>query len=497
VLTTTIRHRATASHPADGPVTQVSIAAALARLAMADPGAVAVTCADVSITRAEVDAHTNRLARAYAARGVGPGDFVTIALPNSIEFIAACVATWKLGATPQPISSRLPALERDEIVALARPALVAGAASDGAAATVPAGFEPGAEFADAPLPDATAPSWKASTSGGSTGRPKVIVDARPGVVELDEDPPYGIRADGVALVPGPLYHTAPFTCAMSGLFAGTHVVVMERFDPVELLALVEGHRVDLTMLVPTMMHRIWQLPAETRQRYDVSSLRVVWHIGAPCAPWLKEAWIDWLGAKRIWELYGGTERQAYTVIRGDEWLAHRGSVGRPAFGEVRVVDEAGRDVKPGTVGLVRLRAPHSEPTYRYVGAEPDVVDGWDTLGDLGWLDEDGYLYIADRRTDLILSGGANVYPAEIEAALDAHPQVRSSAVVGLPDDDLGQRVHAIVESGDPADGAEILRFLRERLAPYKVPRSIEFVDHPLRDDAGKVRRAALRDQRTP
>jgi bile acid-coenzyme A ligase len=300
----------------------------------------------------------------------------------------------------------------------------------------------------------------------------------------------------VVLVPGPLYHNAPFTCAAAGLFAGAHVVLLKRFDPAATLAAIERHQVDFVLLVPTMMHRIWQLDASTRDRYDLSSLRRVWHMGAPCPTWLKEGWIGWIGPDLLFELYGGTERQAYTVIDGRDWLAHRGSVGRAAFGEVRIIAADGSVAPAGTHGQIQLRAPADErPTYRYVGAEtPEASDGWDTLGDLGSMDADGYLYVDDRRTDLILTGGANVYPAEVEGVIEAHPSVRSAVVVGLPDDDLGQRVHAIVEARG-VDEARLRRFVEERLVRYKVPRSFEFVDEALRDDAGKVRRSALRAQR--
>jgi bile acid-coenzyme A ligase len=284
---------------------------------------------------------------------------------------------------------------------------------------------------------------------------------------------------------------------MRGLFCGNHLVVMSRFDELQTLKLIEQHRVDWVMLVPTMMHRIWRLGAEVRDRFDLSSLRMVLHLAAPCPPWLKEAWIDWLGPDRIHELYAGTEAQGITWITGDEWLAHRGSVGRPMEGfRFRILDEDGDEVPPGEIGEVYM-IPDEGPgtTYHYLGAEPRSRDGWESVGDLGWLDEEGYLYLADRRTDLILSGGANIYPAEVEAALDAHASVRSSAVIGLPDDDLGQRVHAIVEAEGELGDQDLLAHLVERLSRYKIPRSFEYVAEPLRDEAGKVRRAALRADR--
>jgi bile acid-coenzyme A ligase len=224
---------------------------------------------------------------------------------------------------------------------------------------------------------------------------------------------------------------------------------------------------------------------------------VVWHLAEPCPPWLKEAWIDWLGPERIYELYAGTEAQLRTVITGTEWLEHRGSVGRPTGGEVQICDPDGNVLRPREEGEVWLRSSRTTPAYHYVGAEARVrPGGWESLGDMGWLDDDGYLYLADRARDMILVGGSNVYPAEIESALNEHPSVQSCAVIGLPDADRGNRIHAIVEA-DPAvvSADELIAYTAERLVAYKCPRTIEFVDTPLRDDAGKMRRSALREAR--
>jgi bile acid-coenzyme A ligase len=238
-----------------------------------------------------------------------------------------------------------------------------------------------------------------------------------------------------------------------------------------------------------------------RRKYDVSSLKTLWHLAAPCPVWLKEAYIEWLGADVIWELYGGTEGQGGTVITGPEWLVHKGSVGKPnATCEIKIVDDQGNTLPPGVVGEVFMR-PKAGPgtTYRYIGAEAkSMAGGWESLGDMGSMDADGYLYLSDRQTDMILSGGANIYPAEVEAAIDALPGVRSSAVIGLPHEDLGNYVHAIVDApGGAVTKDALLAHLTERLVRYKLPRTVEFVDEPLRDDAGKVRRKALRADRLP
>jgi bile acid-coenzyme A ligase len=472
-----------------------------ARLAEADPDRRLITDDAGTITRQEFDLRTNRLARAYQALGVGQDSFVTIGLPNGREFFEAVVATWKLGATPQPISYRLPPIERQAIIGLADPSLVVGVdpSEVGGRPAVAAGFEPDASLSDDPLPPSVPASFKAPTSGGSTGRPKIIVATQPGVYE--QAAPFGdllrIPQDGVHLVTGPLYHNGPFTTALFALLKGNHIVVMPRFDAQRALSLIQEHRVDWMYAVPTMMHRIWRLDPEERERYDVSSLRCVFHMAAPCPPWLKEAWIDWLGGETILELYGGTEAMTITVITGDEWLAHRGSVGRCIVGELKILGPEGDELAPGEVGKIWMRRGEgAEPTYRYIGSETDQLEGgWECLGDLGWMDADGYVYISDRDTDMILVGGANVYPAEVEAALDEHPDVRSSCVIGLPDDEYGNLVHALVQSDAPLDESQLEAFLRERLVRYKIPRSYEFVTEPLRGDDGKVRRSALRAAR--
>lgn len=473
----------------------MSIGRAIGWLAEHAPDQPIVTHEGRTVSRAELERRSNRLARAYAELGVVQDAMVTIALPNGIEFYEACVAAWKLGATPQPVSAKLPAVERRAILELAKPKLIVGAPDDtgGGIASVAAGFEPAASLSDAPLEDRIAKHWKAPTSGGSTGRPKLILAKQRGVADPEES------SSGVTqLVPGPLYHNAPFLFSMYGLFAGGHLVVMSRFDAEEALRLIAHHRVRFAVLVPTMMHRIWRLGDEVRARYDVTSLDRILHLGAPCPAWLKEKWIEWLGPERVHELYAGTEAQVVTTITGTEWLAHRGSVGRAqGGGEIKILDEQGNAVAPRTVGEVFMR-PMAGPgtTYEYIGAQAKSRDGWESLGDVGWLDEDGYLYLADRHADMILSGGSNIYPAEIEAALDAHPAVRSSAVVGLPDEEMGNLVHAIVDIADhDVDEAALRAHLVERLAKYKLPRSFELVREPLRDDAGKVRRSALRAER--
>ena len=455
----------------------------------------ALTFQDETLTFAELDRAALRMARHLRAQGVDRDDFVTIGEPNSVEFVVALVACWKIGAIPQPVSSRLPRTEMEAIVELADSALVIGAEVDGRR-SVPLGFRPDTD--DGPLPDAISSAWKAPTSGGSTGRPKLIVAGDPSVYSEGLAMlglVAGAREGATMVVPGPLYHNGPLIWATLTLLAGGHLVLMPRFDAVGTLEAIATHRATAIYLVPTMMQRIWKLPTADRLAHDVSSLETAFHLAEPCPVWLKQEWIDWLGPEVIWELYAGTEAQSATALNGVEWLEHRGSVGRPIFGEMVIRDADGTDLPAGEMGDVWMRwTGRDTPTYRYIGDEPEQKDGWECLGDVGWMDEDGYLYLADRRTDMILVGGANVYPAEVEAALNAHPAIRSSAVIGLPDDERGSRVHAVIET-DGIGEDELRRFLGDRLVGYKIPRSFEVVDTPLRDDAGKVRRVALREDR--
>jgi bile acid-coenzyme A ligase len=469
----------------------------LRELADADPDRPAITCGELTVTRRNLERQASRLARAYRDLGVGPGDFVTITLPNSVEFYVSVIATWKLGAIPQPLSSRLPEAERAAIIKLARPALIVGVdpAEHPQHASVPRGFEPAADPDGRPLPEAVSPAWKAPTSGGSTGRPKLIVSGSPAMFAPQDAARFHLEPADRQLVPGPLFHTAPFGHSFFGLMRGQHLVVLPRFDAGAALDAIRRHRITFMTVVPTMLLRMLRVIEQFPGRYDLSSLRVLWHLGAPCAPWLKRAWIDLLDADKVWELYGGTEAQAIAIINGTDWLAHPGSVGRPALGEMVILGDDGEVMPAGKVGEIFMRPPPgAAPTFRYIGAEARERDGWTSLGDLGWMDEDRYLYISDRRTDMIVTGGANVYPAEVEAAIESHPQVLSSAVVGLPSPDLGQQVHAVVQATGDLAADDLLDHLRTRLVAYKLPRSVEFVGYSLRDDAGKVRRAAVRDR---
>lgn len=464
------------------------------------PRAPALTVDDTTLSYEALEARANRRARAFAAYGVARGDFVTVALPNGMAFYETTFALWKLGAVPNVVAPKLPDAELGAIVTLVDPKLIIGIDPIRANGlpTLPATFTPDDATSGERYPSEVSPYWKAMTSGGSTGRPKVIVDHMPGMWDPATTSAGQILGDTL-LNPGPLYHNAPFSCMHFGLFGGGHIIDMKKFDAELALSLIDAHRVGWINLVPTMMHRIMALPQEVRARYSMESLRVVFHMAAPCAIWLKRAWIDWLGPERIFELYGGTERQGATIITGQEWLERPGSVGRVQPGaRMRVLRDDGSDCAPGEVGEVYfLPDAGRNASYHYIGAEAKATGEWESLGDLGYVDEAGYLFLSDRRTDLILSGGANIYPAEVEAALELHPAVACAVVVGLPDIDLGQHVHAIIElhKGMTLDAAEVTAHVKKKIAPYKVPRTVEFVQARLRDDAGKVRRRALRDAR--
>lgn len=488
----------------EDPMTDLSFAARFSQLAQNQGDQPALSFGQEHLTFAQLHEQSIRMAHHLQSLGVGQDDFVTVAEPNSVEFVVACVACWQLGATPQPVSARLPPLELQAIVDLAKPKLVIGVDIDGWP-SLERGFRP-ADTDTAPLPDAIATSWKAPTSGGSTGRPKLIVSGDPSVWDEDSQnraEMIGASMGGTMIMPGPLYHNGPFIWSFVSLLAGTQLVLLPRFDAEGTLAAIEQHQGTTLYIVPTMMQRICKLSAEDRARYDLSSLKRLFHLAEPCPAWVKEEWIEWLGAEVVWELYGGTEGQAATVLSGTEWLEHRGSVGRPVSGEIVIRDDDGNDLPFGETGDVWMRPTNRDSApYHYIGAEADNRDGWECLGDVGWMDDDGYLYLADRRKDMILVGGANVYPAEVEAAINAHQGVQSSAVIGLPDEERGNHIHAIVQPAttdesetEPIDTKELRSFLADRLVSYKIPRSFEYIETPLRDDAGKVRRAALREAR--
>ncbi len=340
-------------------------------------------------------------------------------------------------------------------------------------------------------------------SSGTTGRPKGI---KPGAVGGAFGAPtsfgalvaglYGFGEGKVYLSPAPLYHAAPagWTNAVHRL--GGTAVVMDRFDPLATLALIEEHRVTHVQFVPTHLVRLLKLPEDERARFDLSSLECVVHAAAPCPPEVKRAALDWLGPI-VHEYYSGSEGAGFCAIGPEEWLAHPGSVGTSLLGTAHVTDADGAELGPGEVGQIWFE---SGQTFSYHGdAEKTSAAhndrGWSTLGDMGYLDADGYLYLTDRVTNMIISGGVNIYPREIEDVLILHPAVADVAVVGIPDPDMGEAVRAVVQLADgaPAAGLEtdLVAFARERLSSFKCPRSVVVVDELPRLATGKLAKRLL------
>lgn len=479
--------------------------ARLGQLAAAKPDELALMVRQVdgttsTLTRRQLDAWSNRLAHRLAHDGVGAQSFVAIHVPTSLEHVVATLAAYKLGACPMPISHRMPEGERDALLALAAPSAIISDASKlgGISRRAMHALD---DYPDEPLPDVVPKPYKAIASGGSTGKPKLIVSPGAFCYPADQHPfavALGLNARDRLYLPGPLYHNQAFLFTQVGLFAGGSVILNERFDADQALATIHHYRPTVLSLVPTMMSRMLRAPGLANA--DLGSVRSMWHLAAPCAEWVKRGWIDLLGASRVNELWAATELSGVTLINGEQWLEHPGSVGRGWNTEIRILDAERNPLPPGEVGEVFSRFAGGPAQYRYLGAAPlEVVeDDFTSVGDLGYLDAEGYLYLADRRVDLIITGGANVIPAEVESVLTQHAAVRDAAVIGLKDDDLGRRVHAIVELATGIDEAvlpELDRHMRESLAGYKVPRSYEVTTALPRDEAGKIRKSALRDER--
>ncbi len=488
--------------PDGKPLDGAPLGMLLSAWAALQPDAMALAMAKRILTFAEMDAAANRMARHLAALGVGQGENAVLAMPNRPELIQAIFGLWKIGAVPCPISYRLTPQEFRELVELANPRCVIGDSTSHATERLFINVDDALTegLSPAPLPPVISMPGKMLASGGSTGRPKLIIDPIASV--WGRDKVVAFRPGGVTVLnAGPLYHAAPFNFCNVAMAEGSHIVCMEKFDAADWLAQVEIFKPSVVCLVPTMMSRIAKLPAEVTAAADLSSIQHLVHVAAPCPPDIKRWWIDRIGAEKVLEIYGGTERIGATLIDGRAWLDHPGSVGKPVPGdEILILGDDGTVLPPHQMGEIHFRraiGPGSH--YRYLGAVTRIRDGLDSFGDMGWLDEEGYLYIADRRTDMVVVAGINVYPAEVEAALETSADVLCCAVIGLPDDDLGNRLHAIIELAPgmtpPADGLAFLAAALARLAPFKRPRSAEFTHDRIRDDAGKVRRAALRAAR--
>ncbi|HTR71598.1 MAG TPA: AMP-binding protein [Mycobacteriales bacterium] len=478
--------------------TPVPYGVRLAQLATADPAGVAVVVIDRdgnphSLTWADAEAGANRWGRAFEAEGVAVGDRVALAVPNSLDLVLATLGSWKVGAVPVPVRWDLPDWERGRVLEVIDPALTLDEARVGDLRVAAAALS--AEAFD----ERVSPQLNGICSSGATGTPKVIMSARPALwLESATQPIYThwtpVARPQTILVPGPMYHTNGFS-SFGFLLGGDRLVILEKFSAQRALDAIENFRVTTLTATPTMFARMAAVDGIDER--DLSSLVWVIQGAAMMPPTLLRRWFDLLSPEQFVMAYGMTEGLGLTVIRGDEWLTHEGSVGRGYRGtEVRILDEDRGEVATGEFGEIFLRWP-STGSYAYRGEAsplPTTSDGFASAGDIGYLDSDGYLYLVDRRADLIVSGGANVYPAEVEAALIDHPGIADVVALGLRDPQWGRRVHVVIEPADtsaPPTEAEVIAYAKGRLAPYKVPKTVEFVEVIPRSEATKVSRSAM------
>lgn len=473
----------------------------------------------------ELNRHANQLARALRARGIGEGAGVALSCTNRPEFVEVYAATHRGGMRLTPINWHLTGEEVGYIVdncearvffadaRFADAAVVAARQAPEGALLVSIGgeipgFIPyGDLLADQPPDDLEDPvrGTQMLYTSGTTGRSKGVYRRRAAVQALGE---VGKRMqhrafEDVNLCTGPLYHAAPLAFSLTiPLLSGATVVLMDRWDAAQALRLVERHRVTHTHMVPTMFHRMLSLPDDVRRGPDLSSLRVVLHGAAPCPVHVKQSLIDWLGPI-VYEYYAATEGWG-SFVTSEQWLERPGTVGKPDEGQIEIRDDEGAPVPSGIVGRIFLKAPEDDTRFSYfkdeakTGSSYDPAGGYFTLGDMGYVDEAGYLYLCDRSADIIISGGVNIYPAEIDAVLLGHSAVRDVCCIGVPDEEWGEAVLSVVELadgyvGDDALVAELIAHVRDRLAHYKCPRSVEFTGSLPRLDSGKIQRRKVRD----
>jgi len=492
-----------------------------------DPGRVALIMgrSGVSLTFAELDRRSMQLAQALEAAGMRPGDHVALISDNHHRVYDVVWAALRSGLYYTPVNWHLSPAEAAYVVdnCGARALIVSAAVADLAealASDTPSvevrlmfdGTRPGYTSYEAfvagrpalPLAHEEEGQWMFYSSG-TTGRPKGIM--RP----LSHEPfgaagfgeqllggEYGFDRDTVYLSPAPLYHAAPGVWSTMVMRFGGTSVVLESFDPELALACIERYRVTHAQFVPTMFIRLLRLPEEVRRRYDLSSLRRVIHAAAPCPVHVKEQMLAWWGPV-IYEYYAASEG-GYVSIGPEEWLAHRGSVGNITGRGMHIVDDAGRECEVGEDGTIYAEAPPFE--YHRDSArtaEAWNANGWMTVGDVGHVDAEGYLFLTDRKTNMIISGGVNIYPRETEDVLLRHNAVADAAVIGVPNEEMGEEVKAVVQllepsAASPALADELVGFCRDRLAHFKCPRSVDFVDELPRLPTGKLLKRVLKDQ---
>jgi long-chain acyl-CoA synthetase len=484
-----------------------------------------IRCGTVERSHDEVQARAARIGAGLQAMGISRGDNVALVLANSVEFLEVTAGIAKAGANPVPVnwhgkadevgylldnSGSKAAFVHSEFLATVRetgttlPLIVVPGK-----APVPDGlveYEPWLVEHDpsANPADATTGLGMIYTSG-TTGKPKGIVrDAiSPDVLMqmvMSMVQRMGMAPGVATILPAPLYHTAPNTVAVLAMRLGMDITILERFDAEQFLAAVEHHRVAQVQLVPTMFTRLLRLPQEVRDGYDLSSLRNVVHSAAPCPPHVKRRMIAWLGPI-VSEYYGGSETGAVVWCTSEEWLAHPGTVGAPADGaQVRIVTADEEEAPVGAVGLVYVKPADYWPGFTYHGDDKKrremELDGFVTVGDMGRVDSEGYLYLTDRANDMVISGGVNIYPAEIESVLYELPAVRDCAVFGIPDEEYGEALAAHIEVGEGfrLSEDEVRKFVRDKLAGFKVPKVVVFDDDLPREDSGKLFKRRIRDR---
>ena len=485
---------------------------------MADSGEV--------VSYGALEARSNQGAHLLRSMGVGAGDGIAIFMDNSPRYYEVLWAAQRSGVRFTCISSKLTAGEVEYIVrdSAAKVFIASAAVADVALQVAPLipgvkllmvdgaqGAFQGLETAQESMPTTPIADESAGSamlySSGTTGRPKGVKRAGPAQGAIDSPNPlamvgrmlYGMSEDTVYLSPAPLYHAAPLGWSMAVQTLGGTVILMERFDPKLALADIERYQVTCAQWVPTHFVRMLKLPMETRARYDLSSLQSVFHAAAPCPIPVKEQMIAWWGPI-IHEYYAGTEGNGFCTITSEEWLRKKGSVGRGLTAEVKICDEAGDELPPRTEGAVYFAGGGE---FEYHNAPEKTAEsrnrlGWTTLGDVGWVDEDGYLFLTDRRSFMIISGGVNIYPQEIENLLIGHPKVADVAVVGAPHEEMGEQVVAVVQPVDWSEAgealaAELTAFARANLSHVKAPRRIDFMAELPRHATGKLYKRLIRD----
>lgn len=469
------------------------------------------------------EARSRQASACLASLGVRRGDAVSLCMPNSPEFLVVAWGALRAGMTLVPISTKLTASEIGFIVRDSGSRLLVsspgiGAAYEGLASEL-AG-SPLLNWADATAADRhTAPVRRDAAlddgpigaemlySSGTTGRPKGIRHIRQGdqpgslsSATLGMFARLGVDGHDILHSPAPLYHSAPFRWTIAMLRSGGTVILSRRFDPEQSLALIERYRVTVTQWVPTHFIRLLKLPPATREAHDLTSIRVAIHAAAPCPVPVKQAMIDWLGPV-VHEYYGSTEQAGLTMIDTESWLGHPGSVGQCIAGKLHICGGDGQYLAAGEVGTIFVEGGldfhyHGDPEK--TAASRNEL-GWTTVGDVGYLDAEGWLYLTDRKDFMIISGGVNIYPQEIEDALVTHAEVVDAAVFGTPHDDLGEQVTAVIQPADPeidrtALAKDLQEWLRERFSPIKLPKRIEFVDVLPRLPTGKLQKLKLRDR---